>query len=134
VRHHAGGRAGGIKVYLGEVEGQPHLAAPQRSSSIRDVLRHTAGFGNDDDSWVGARYREVDPIAFGSTLKEFLRKLASVPLLYVPGTRWYYGPSVDVQARLVEVLTGQPFAQVMRARVLEPLGMQDTQYTVRADK
>ncbi|HEX7060900.1 MAG TPA: serine hydrolase domain-containing protein [Woeseiaceae bacterium] len=51
-----------------------------------------------------------------------------------PATRWLYGPSVDVQARPVEVLAGAPFEQVMKERVLEPLGMRDTQYTLRPDQ
>src|SRR5690606_22900272 len=55
-------------------------------------------------------------------------------LLYEPGTRWYYGPSVDVQARLVEVLSGRPYAEVLLERVLDPLGMTDTQYTLRPDQ
>jgi len=124
-----------VRVYGGHDRGKPVLRAPSHKPTIRDIMRHTAGFGNDDDrSWVGEQYRRVNPTDYSNTLAEMSRKLATIPLLYDPGTRWYYGPSVDAQARLVEVLAGKPFAEVMRERVLEPLGMHDTQYTLRPDQ
>ena len=127
----------GIQVYTGEENGEVLLKAPARAPTIRDIMRHTAGFTNGDDSdqtWVGNRYREVDPGNIRNTLEQMSVKLASVPLLFEPGTRWYYGPSVDVQARLVEVLSGEPFQDVLQKRVLDPLDMTQTQYTLRADQ
>ena len=119
----------GIRVYAGEEDGLPVLVVPSRAPTIRDILRHTAGFTNDDvDTWVGQRYREADVLAADNTLADLSRSLAEVPLESHPGTRWHYGISVDVQARLVEILTGMPFADVMRERVLDPLGMADTRY------
>ena len=77
-------------------------------------------------------HRGARGLAPENTLEDLSRKLASVPLECDPGTRWHYGPSVDVQARLVEVLAGQPFAAVMRERVLDPLGMSETRYRLRS--
>src|SRR5690606_1638904 len=127
----------GIEVYAGEEGGEAEYRAPARPPTIRDILRHTAGFANGDggdSTAVGQRYREVDPVNASNTLAEMTAKLASVPLLYEPGTRWYYGPSVDVQARLVEVLSGRPYAEVLEQRLLDPLKMSDTQYTLRPDQ
>lgn len=127
----------GIEVYAGEEGGEPRLEAPARPPTIRDILRHTAGFadGNAEDrTWVGNRYREVDPTDIQNTLEQMSAKLASVPLLFEPGTRWLYGPSVDVQARLAEVLSDEPFAVLLQERVFDPLGMTETQYTLRADQ
>jgi CubicO group peptidase (beta-lactamase class C family) len=124
-----------IEVYAGEEDGEVRLQAPARPPTVRDIMRHTAGFANDgDQTWVGRRYREVAPTRIENTLAQMSAKLASVPLLYEPGTRWLYGPSVDVQARLVEVLSGKAFDVVMRERVLDPLGMTETQYTLRPDQ
>jgi len=127
----------GIQVYAGEENGEVLLEPPARLPTIRDILRHTAGFANGDDSdqsGVGKRYRELDPGNFENTLEQMSEKLASVPLLYQPGTRWYYGPSVDVQARLVEVLSGKSYDLVLQERLLDPLAMKDTQYTLRQDQ
>ena len=127
----------GIQVHAGEENGGVLLEPPVRPPAIRDILRHTAGLANGDrgdQSWVGRRYREVDPGDFENTLAEMSEKLASLPLLYQPGTRWYYGPSVDVQARLVEVLGGKPYDVTLKERLLDPLGMKDTQYTLRTDQ
>ena len=57
-------------------------------------------------------------------------RLGRLPLLFDPGTRWHYGPSVDVQALLVQRLSGQPFDAYVKEHILEPLGMQDTRYVV----
>jgi len=53
-----------------------------------------------------------------------------VPLASGPGTRWSYGISVDVQAALVERLSGQPFGDYVRQHILDPLGMRETRWFV----
>jgi len=125
------------EVYAGEEGGEAIVRAPARPPTVRDVLRHTAGFASGDpgdESWVSARYREVEPVSIDNTLEQMSAKLASVPLAFEPGTRWRYGPSVDVQARLVEVLSDKPYDVVLQERVLGPLGMTDTQYTLRPEQ
>ncbi|MEX2122616.1 MAG: serine hydrolase domain-containing protein [Woeseia sp.] len=130
----------GIKVYAGEDNGEPRFEAPGRPPTVRDILRHTAGFASGstgdegNDAWVNDRYREVNPTNVENTLEQFSVKLASVPLLFDPGTRWLYGPSVDVQARLAEVLSGKPYDVLLQERVLDPLGMTETQYTLRPEQ
>jgi CubicO group peptidase (beta-lactamase class C family) len=124
----------GIRVHAGtDVHGQPLLVAPQRAITIRDLLRHTAGLveGNGAQGPVGALYRQADPENLDHTLAEEVRRIASVPLLYQPGTRWVYSPAVDVQARLVEVLSGQAFDRYLQQHVFTPLRMHDTRYTLR---
>ena len=46
-----------------------------------------------------------------------------MPLAYEPGTQWVYSVSHDVQARLVEVISGVPFDEFVRRRIIEPLGL-----------
>lgn len=125
----------GIEVLAGVGDGEPRRVPAERPPTVRDLLRHTAGFSSgNEEGWLGERWRELEPFALDNTLETLSQRLARIPLAYQPGTRWLYGPSVDVQARLVEVLAGAPFEQVMRERVLEPLGMRDTQYTLRPDQ
>ena len=65
------------------------------------------------------------------TNEEFVSKLAKLPLNFSPGERWEYSVSVDVQGRLLEVLSGgKPLAEVLEERVTGPLGMKDTKFWV----
>jgi CubicO group peptidase (beta-lactamase class C family) len=119
------------KVYLGnDAAGKPILRAPQRPILIRDVLRHTAGFGYGGGSDpVGTAYVAADPLNMQNDLTEFGRRLATVPLLFEPGTQWRYSAAVDVQALLVEKLSGQKFEAYVRQHILDPLGMKESGWT-----
>jgi CubicO group peptidase (beta-lactamase class C family) len=115
----------GLQVYD---ETEPDkLRPPIRPVTIRDVMRHTAGF-----SYGGAnhptdvRWNELEPLSLDHTLEQFAAALSQVPLLYDPGTHWHYSAAVDVQARLVEVLSGQPFAEYVREHIFLPLGMNES--------
>ena len=97
--------------------GKPILKAPDRPILIRDILRHTAGFAY----WDGRDLPEhvlgqVDPLNVNNTLSQFSQKMATIPLMYEPGTQWRYSAAADVQARLIEKLSGQPFEAYMKER------------------
>jgi CubicO group peptidase (beta-lactamase class C family) len=66
----------------------------------------------------------------GTTLETLSHVLAAEPLRSHPGTRWLYSWSTDVCARLVEVLSGQPFDEYLRATIFDPLAMPDTGFSV----
>jgi CubicO group peptidase (beta-lactamase class C family) len=123
---------GNVKVFAGlDAGGQPKLEAPKRPILIRDILRHTAGFGVDDPSPVGALYREAKlRDGFQNPLPVVSQKLAAVPLLYQPGTRWLYSDAVDIQAALTEKISGVPFDKYLELHILKPLGMTSTRYTI----
>lgn len=109
------------------IDGQGGVRAPARPIIVRDILRHTAGFSYGmRDTAADAAFKTVDPLNLHNDLTEFGRRLAKVPLLYDPGERWSYSAAVDVQALLVEKLSGQPFEAYVKAHVLEPLGMRET--------
>ncbi|WP_201022982.1 serine hydrolase domain-containing protein [Sphingopyxis sp. H115] len=117
-----------MRVYAGkDAEGQPHYVAAERPISVRDILRHTAGFAYGagptpaHDAYVAA-----NPLALTIPLAEASKRLAGVPLLYQPGAQWEYSIAVDVQAALVETLSGERFADYVRTHIFEPLGMADT--------
>lgn len=127
-----------LRVYAGtDANGKPKLEALQRPVTIRDLMRHTAGLtsGNPDtdSSPIGALYRAADPTRLDNTLGQMAKEIAQVPLLYQPGTRWLYSPAVDMQAFLVERLSGQRYDEFLRARILDPLKMANTRYTLRTE-
>ncbi|MGN6817435.1 MAG: serine hydrolase domain-containing protein [Sphingomonas sp.] len=123
---------GKVKVLAGGTgaDGNPLLRDPARPIVIRDIMRHTAGFSYGmRDTPADKIFHDVDPLALTNTLEEFGAKLATVPLLFDPGAEWSYSTGVDVQALLVEHLTGEAFEPHGRRTVLEPLGMRDTAWT-----
>jgi CubicO group peptidase (beta-lactamase class C family) len=122
-----------VKVLAGfDNNGAMILEAPKRKITIHDVFRHTAGFGNaGGDSPVGKLYREAGvEMNKVNSLKEFVEKLATVPLFYHPGERWLYSASHEVQAYLVEYFSGMPFDKYLQTRITRPLGMKDTVFGV----
>jgi CubicO group peptidase (beta-lactamase class C family) len=121
-----------VRVYAGaDGSGAPILERPRREMTIRDLTRHTAGFATSGDNpGVGPLLAAADPLNRENTLAQMAERLGRVPLWFQPGERWAYGPSVDVQAYLVEKLSGEPFDRYVREHILDPLGMRDTRYVV----
>jgi CubicO group peptidase (beta-lactamase class C family) len=124
-----------VKVYKGaDANGKPSLAAPSRKPTIQDAFRHTLGLASGlGQSPVDALYRDAG-ISMGQldSLAQEMDKLGTVPLLYDPGERWVYGLGHDVQARLIEVFSGMPYAEYLQRTIFGPLGMRDTVFGVPA--
>jgi CubicO group peptidase (beta-lactamase class C family) len=120
-----------MKVYVGEdASGAPILEDAHRPITIRDITRHTAGFGAAGKSGLEALIKAADPTKWENTLPEMSRSLASLPLGYHPGEKWLYSAATDVQAYLVEKLSGVPYEQYAKEHVLGPLGMTETSFYV----
>jgi CubicO group peptidase (beta-lactamase class C family) len=120
-----------MRVYAGQdAAGQPTYRPASRPILIRDLMRHTAGlsYGSGLPA-VDAEWKRADPMNLQNDLPEFGRRIATVPLLFDPGRQWSYSAAVDVQALLVQTLSGQPFETYVREHVLTPLRMKDTAWT-----
>jgi CubicO group peptidase (beta-lactamase class C family) len=126
-----------LKVYSGKNEdGTPKLEDARRSMTMRELMTHTGGLG-----YVLSANNPVDKMIIdgnvlnsAAPLKNMIDGLAKLPLLAQPGTRWSYSIGVDVQGYLVEKFSGMPFADFLRTRVFEPLGMKDTAFYVPQEK
>src|SRR5215212_1447225 len=120
------------------VDGQPRLrqSDPERAMTVQDLLRHTAGltYGNRGTALVHKAYIDAKIGDRTATNEELVKRLAGVPLLFTPGERWEYSVAVDVQGRLIEVLTGKTLMEAFNERVFQPLGMVDTAFQVPAAK
>jgi CubicO group peptidase (beta-lactamase class C family) len=121
-----------MKVYTGvDASGKMILEPAKRPITIRDITRHTAGFAtNQGLPGLGELIKTTDAMNRENTLTEMAKKLASMPLMFHPGEQWSYGPCVDVQAYLVERLSGKPFDQYLKENIFEALGMTNTRYVV----
>src|SRR5207248_11247478 len=100
-------------------------------------LMHTSGLiGREDPSVVGQLYRRSGFKGSDSdfTLAEMVKRLAHIPLQVDPGSQWIYGISTDLVGYLCEVISGIPFDRYLDERILRPLGMADTCFSVPAEK
>jgi CubicO group peptidase (beta-lactamase class C family) len=95
-----------------------------REITIRDLPAHT---------WACQRTistSEARNVALTGKelLADYIPRLGSTPLEFQPGTRWAYSAQAgfDVLARVVEIVSNQPYDQFARTRLFEPLGMKDT--------
>ncbi|KRF36963.1 serine hydrolase domain-containing protein [Nocardioides sp. Soil805] len=134
----------------------PELAAPRvlrtpgsglddtvpsdRPITTRHLLTSTAGHGFATfDSVVvpllmeqlGQASMEVGTVPAPD---EWMRRLAGIPLMHQPGEGWTYNASYDVLGVLLARAAGASFADLMAERLLEPLGMVDTNFHVPADR
>ena len=119
-----------------------YTTEPAKSEiSIRHLLTHTSGIGYgiiDSDERFKKIYAKAgvtdlfttEPI----TISESVKKLAKLPLHHHPGERFTYSEGLDVLGYLIEVLSGETFAQFLRAHLFDPLGMQDTWFYLPKDK
>ena len=114
-----------------DASGSPVLEKLVRPMTIRDLTRHTSGLANSNDiPVVGPLLERADPTNINNTLKRMVEIYGGLPLYFQPGTQWSYGPSVDVQAYLVERLSGMKFDAYMKEHILDPLKMTETRYFV----
>jgi CubicO group peptidase (beta-lactamase class C family) len=109
-----------------------------RGITVRDLLTHRSGIAYAFTS-TGPLSKALTAdglLGSSSTLSpdEWMKRLGKLPLAYAPGTRWHYGLSTDVLGVLVERVARVPFAEFLRARIFEPLGMRDTGFEVPPDQ
>jgi CubicO group peptidase (beta-lactamase class C family) len=125
-----------LKVFKSvDADGKPVADAPGHAPTMGELMSHTAGFtyGLFGNSPVDKLYQQAN-LFQAASLKDFIDKVAPLPLAYEPGQGWVYSISVDIQGYLVEKLSGQSFADFLRTRIFEPLGMNDTGFFVPESK
>jgi CubicO group peptidase (beta-lactamase class C family) len=107
----------------------------QRQPTMRELMSHTAGFayglyGNDPSNMAFMKKRVIA----SPDLPTFINTVASVPLMYQPGTSWFYSVAVDIQGVIIERLTGMSLGEYFQSKVFGPLGMNDTGFFVPDEK
>jgi CubicO group peptidase (beta-lactamase class C family) len=124
-----------LTVQVDDHTGQPRREDADRPMTMRELMTHSGGLAYGfSDSPADTRYSEANLFDLSLPLQGMIERLATLPLMAQPGTKWNYSISVDVQGYLVEKLSGQPFSEFLRERVFEPLGMTDTGFFVPPTK
>ena len=72
-----------------------------------------------------ARLSTIGPpdVAIQPDPDTWIAGLGSLPLIAQPGERWMYNTGASVLGVLLARAAGQPFGEVLRTRIFEPLGM-----------
>lgn len=121
-------------------ESKLKLEPQKRPMTVEDLLRHTSGlvYFDHGNTAVHRLYRESGlydkGLARDTTLKDFVSRVARLPLAHQPGEVWDYGHSADVLGRVIEVASGQPLDRFLDNRLFKPLGMVDTGFWVPPEK
>jgi len=117
-----------LKVMTGVDDKGNMITVPvERPPTMREIMSHTAGFGYGlgDRHPVDRMFREKRVL--GATgLNDMITRIADIPLMFQPGTAWYYSVSVDIQGAIVERISGQTLGAFMEERIFRPLKMADT--------
>jgi CubicO group peptidase (beta-lactamase class C family) len=116
----------------------------ERAITVRDLLTFTSGYGYD----FTALDKQTQIAEFGRlglglgppapatmpTVDEWMARLGTIPLDHQPGAAWRYHISSDILGVLLARADGRPLEEVLRRRVLDPVGMADTGFSVRPDE
>jgi D-alanyl-D-alanine-carboxypeptidase/D-alanyl-D-alanine-endopeptidase len=89
-------------------------SGPQAAITLRQLLSFTSGLP-----------KEAPCTALTNiTLADCVDSISQMPLVAAPGTRFDYGSThLQVAARMAEVVTGRPWAEVFDAQLKTPLGL-----------
>lgn len=126
----------GQKVFAGlGADGAMRVEDAARPPTMRELMSHTAGFGYGlfDIHPLERAYREAGVLTADSH-EALAERAARLPLMFQPGTEWFYSIATDLQALVVRRLAGQGFDDFLQARIFDPLGMADTGFQVPADQ
>ncbi len=108
-----------------------YTAVPAKNQvTIRHLLTHTAGIPYSHPLY----YKAGIPDFFSTkdiSISETMPKLAALPLLHEPGTKFTYGLNTDMLGYLVERVSGMRFSDFLQKRIFEPMGMNDTGFYVK---
>lgn len=110
-----------------EANGEPRLRAPKSDVTTRQLLLHQGGFAYDffNETYNRLAEERGQPSVITATMKSL-----TTPMLFDPGTAWEYGTNIDWAGLVCEGITGKRLGQLMQEGVFEPLGMDDSAFTM----
>jgi CubicO group peptidase (beta-lactamase class C family) len=123
-----------MRIFVGGNAKHRELVPAEVPINVHHLFTHTSGFTYGDNEEPIDELYQTAGLETADSLADLVRMLATLPLKREPGTMYEYGFSTDILARVVEVVSGQPFDRFLQERILEPLGMMDTGFSVEDTK
>ena len=123
-------------------KGKVHKVPSDKKMQIRDLMNMTSGLvypgiNTPTEVAVGRLMTNMEK-RLGTdkmmTTMEFADKIGRIPLNFIPGSHFQYGTSADVLGAVIEKASGMSFGDFVRARILDPLRMNDTDFYVPDSK
>ena len=119
-----------MKVLLQEKDGEIITEPAKNPITIQNLAMHTSGIGygipSELSPLLSKKYNDLDVFNPHNQLQNAIKSIASFPVLHQPGTTWEYGASIDVLARVVEVVAKKPYGEFLKERIFTPLKMVDS--------
>lgn len=108
------------------------LAPAKSTMLVEHLFTHRSGISYQwqQNNPVAPMYLEKVKLGDQHSLAELVDSLAQLPLFAEPGTQWHYSLSTDVLGHLIATIEGKPLGQVLKERIFDPLGMDDTSFFV----
>ncbi|MGA1030555.1 MAG: serine hydrolase domain-containing protein [Flavobacteriaceae bacterium] len=104
----------------------------KRKITLRDLLTHTAGIdygnGTAKEAWKAAGIQGWYFADRNEPVLATIKRIGSLPQQAQPGTAFVYGYNTDILGAVIEVVSGQTLSEFITARILKPLGMNDTHF------
>ncbi|MEO1489747.1 MAG: serine hydrolase domain-containing protein [Pseudomonadota bacterium] len=124
-----------------------NTVAAERPITIRQLLTHTSGLGYgitskgpllkafQDNGIISGRVSRLPIPGFPDvtpppSLEVWADRLATLPLMYQPATKWSYSASIDLLGRVIEVASGMSYPSFLQTRMFDPCGMTSTYFRV----
>jgi len=116
------------------VRGEDGVRPATQPLLVEHLMTHRSGWSYY--AFPGpATYRDPHPNQTRfDDLQDFVEVAARTPLAFEPGSAYLYGINQAILGRLVEVLSGKPFAQYLEETLFEPLGMTRTSFVLDAER
>ncbi len=110
----------------------------ERPITFEDLLTHRSGLTYAD--WHSGPIVQAYKEALGGDIDsevspdDWIAGLAAIPLIDQPGKAFHYGHSTDLLGLLIARMEDAPLGDVLKRRIFDPLGMNDTGFSVPLEK
>ncbi len=112
------------------------ISRSDTAMTVQHLLTQESGLIQEffsPDSKLGKLYG-ANVSSVGNTALQLAQSLGKLPVYFEPGSKWHYGHSTDVLGAVIEVAAGKPLDELLRERIFDPLGMDDTSFYVPGAK